>query len=182
MSENRCPRCGWQITTLPVPAACPVCAAPLGHAEPPPPESGPLWRMLGEDGIEYGPVTKAELDQWLREGRISARCKIAAGPQAPWLPAGEIYPQLQAAPRPGTAPLVGTPPASGSERQLVVAILLAVLTPFTGLCGLHRFYTGHIGIGLIQLLTFGGCGIWQLIDIILLASGSYKDADGRPLV
>lgn len=61
------------------------------------------------------------------------------------------------------------------------AALLAILLPFFGLCGIHRFYTGHIGIGIIQLLTGGGCLIWQIIDIILIASGSLKDADGRPL-
>ena len=39
-------------------------------------------------------------------------------------------------------------------------------------------YTGHIGIGLVQLFTFGGCGIWTLIDLILIAVGSYTDAYG----
>jgi TM2 domain-containing membrane protein YozV len=45
----------------------------------------------------------------------------------------------------------------------------------------HRFYTGYIGIGIAQLLTFGGCGIWQLIDLIAIFRGTYADASGRSL-
>lgn len=58
------------------------------------------------------------------------------------------------------------------------ALLLAIVT---GFFGGHRFYTGHIGIGIIQFLTFGGFFIWQIIDIISILFGSFKDADGRPL-
>jgi len=41
-----------------------------------------------------------------------------------------------------------------------------------GAIGVHRFYLGYIGIGIIQILTLGGCGIWYLIDIILIATGA----------
>jgi len=50
---------------------------------------------------------------------------------------------------------------------------------FLGVWGVHRFYTGHIAIGVIQLLTFGGCGIWYLVDLILIIIGSYKDSNGN---
>ena len=53
---------------------------------------------------------------------------------------------------------------------------------FLGLFGIHRFYTKSIVIGIIQLLTLGGCGIWTIIDLILIGTGRYKDGNGNKLV
>ena len=56
---------------------------------------------------------------------------------------------------------------------------------FVGVIGAHRFYTGSTGstgIGVAQLLTLGGCGIWSLVDFITILTGSYKDGNGQPLV
>ena len=64
-------------------------------------------------------------------------------------------------------------------RSWVVTLLLAL---FVGPIGVHRFYTGHIVSGVFQLFTFGGLGIWWLIDVIRILLGSFKDAEGRPLV
>lgn len=64
------------------------------------------------------------------------------------------------------------------ENKFVPALLLCW---FTGAFGIHRFYTGYTTIGIIQLLTLGGCGIWVLIDLILIISGNYKDSDGVTL-
>ncbi|HEX6108521.1 MAG TPA: TM2 domain-containing protein, partial [Ktedonobacteraceae bacterium] len=51
----------------------------------------------------------------------------------------------------------------GMQKDWLTTLLLCI---FLGFLGVHRFYTGHIVIGLIQLFTFGGCGIWWLIDLI----------------
>jgi TM2 domain-containing membrane protein YozV len=64
---------------------------------------------------------------------------------------------------------------SAGSNQLV-AMLLCI---FVGLLGIHRFYLGHIGIGILQLLTAGGCGIWTLIDLILIITGDLKPKDGE---
>ena len=64
------------------------------------------------------------------------------------------------------------------QKEWLVTLLLSF---FVGYLGIHRFYTGHIAIGIVQLLTLGGCGIWALIDFIIILVGNYKDSDGRPL-
>jgi hypothetical protein len=53
---------------------------------------------------------------------------------------------------------------------------------FVGFLGVHRFYTGNTMIGVFQLLTFGGCGLWSTIDLITIATGSYRDGNGKPLL
>jgi len=70
-------------------------------------------------------------------------------------------------------------PAPGEGRDWLTTLLLAI---FLGYLGVHRFYTGHTGIGVAQLLTLGGCGIWTLIDIILIATGSFKDKNHNALI
>ncbi|MBS7292359.1 MAG: TM2 domain-containing protein, partial [Bacteroidales bacterium] len=47
--------------------------------------------------------------------------------------------------------------------------------------GVHRFYTGNTTTGIIMLLTLGGCGIWALIDIIMIACNTYVDGNGQHL-
>lgn len=58
------------------------------------------------------------------------------------------------------------------------AVALALCIPL-GVFGAHRFYVGKIGTGLLQLCTLGGLGLWYLYDLIVLASGEFRDADGR---
>lgn len=62
-----------------------------------------------------------------------------------------------------------------TNKSQLVALLLCF---FFGVFGIHRFYLGYIGIGLIQLFTAGGCGIWALIDLILIITGDLKPKNG----
>ncbi|HEV8598213.1 MAG TPA: TM2 domain-containing protein [Gemmatimonadales bacterium] len=57
------------------------------------------------------------------------------------------------------------------------AVALALCIPL-GVFGAHRFYVGKIGTGLLQLCTLGGMGLWWLYDLITIASGEFRDADG----
>ena len=64
------------------------------------------------------------------------------------------------------------------KRSYVLTLLFSVLL---GYLGIHRFYTGYIWIGLIQLFTAGFGGLWQLIDVIAIIFNKYEDADGQAL-
>jgi len=70
------------------------------------------------------------------------------------------------------------PPIQYSEKEFVPAVLLCF---FLGGLGVHRFYLGKIGTGILMLLTLGGLGIWTIIDFVRLVIGSLGDKDGLPL-
>ncbi len=65
------------------------------------------------------------------------------------------------------------------NKSKLTALLLCI---FFGGIGIHRFYTGKIGTGILWLLTGGCFGIGYVVDIIMIATGKFMDKDGRPLV
>ena len=71
-----------------------------------------------------------------------------------------------------------TVPGVFSSRQYVTTLLLSF---FLGGLGVDRFYLGQTGLGIGKLLTLGGCGIWSLIDLIMIAMRNVTDVDGKPL-
>jgi len=73
---------------------------------------------------------------------------------------------------------ISAPAAADDSKDWLAALLLSI---FLGQLGVDRFYLGYIGLGVLKLLTAGGCGIWWLIDVILIATDGLKDPKGRPL-
>ena len=69
-------------------------------------------------------------------------------------------------------------PAPASEKGFVPTLLLCF---FVGFLGIHRFYVGKVGTGLLQLVTFGGFGIWALVDFVMIVVGNFRDKDGQPI-
>jgi len=65
-----------------------------------------------------------------------------------------------------------------SPKLLLPAVLLCL---FLGTIGVHRFYVGKIGTGVLMILTLGGCGVWTLIDLVMLIVGAFRDKEGRKL-
>lgn len=185
---------------------CPQCEAvirvPDGSGLP------DQWHVKTSEGADYGPVSRSELDTWCQEGRLDAQCQLLQAGASHWQWATEVYPTLAAQPaakEPAAAVTPVSPPNfaspapavqenpfdfasqpsrsvsySGqlSDKSKVVAGLLGL---FLGQLGVHRFYLGYTGIGLAMLFTAGGCGIWALIDSIMIFAGSVRDSHGRVL-
>lgn len=65
------------------------------------------------------------------------------------------------------------------KKDWLITLLLCI---FVGSLGVHRFYVGKIGTGVLMLLTFGGCGIWTIIDLIMIIVGKFQDNEGNVIV
>lgn len=120
--------------------------------------SGPVW-VVQLPGQQQQAVDNLTLRQW------AIAKYIQPGTQVQDSRTGNIFAASQI-------------PGVYSDKEYLVALLLSL---FLGYLGVDRFYTGHIGLGVGKLLTFGGCGIWALIDFILYAIRNVTDSNGLPL-
>jgi hypothetical protein len=109
-------------------------------------------------GQETGPHSFAELQGMVKGGSVSATTMVRKD-------AGQLFQASQV-------------PGLFSDKSWTTALILSVLT---GGLGIDRFYLGYTGLGIAKLLTLGGCGVWAIIDIVLIATRKLPDANGMPL-
>ena len=103
-------------------------------------------------------LTTDELNQWARAGKIAGDSIVVDANGEHWN-AKQI-------------------PGVFSNRDWLVALVLSVIV---GTLGVDRFYLGKIGTGILKLITFGGLGVWTIIDIILIAVKKLDDKEGFKL-
>jgi hypothetical protein len=114
-----------------------------------------ISRMGGEEG----PYSVADLQSQARAKHITATTMVRRAEGGNWFPVGEV-------------------PGVFSDKDWLTAVILSFVV---GTLGIDRFYLGYTGLGVLKLITLGGCGIWALVDLILIAMGSVPDSNGLPL-
>jgi TM2 domain-containing membrane protein YozV len=75
--------------------------------------------------------------------------------------------------------LIDVPAAPQPTRHFLIAFFFSFMW---GMFGVDRFYLGKIGTGILKLITFGGFGIWMIIDLALIMSGAMRDRNDQPLL
>ncbi|MCA8963339.1 MAG: NINE protein [Planctomycetes bacterium] len=127
----------------------------------------------------YGPYSLDQVNTMIVAGRMDEQDLAWIEGAPTWQALGTVPGVVRVPP-----PLAPMRPADESERLVLPAFLLAF---FLGVFGVHRFYVGKTGSGLVMLLltiTAVGLlvtGIWYLIDTIVIACGGFTDGEGKRL-
>lgn len=150
VEKRYCPSCGASCVT----AFCPVCGAATVAGEAPAkkrcPNCGAWYDSNCCPNCGYGGYQKAERP---RE------------PEVTYVPPQQVV----------VMPTATVRGERVSPRSRWVAFFLCM---FLGVIGVHRFYVGKIASGLLYLFTGGFFGVGYVVDLLAIALGSFRDANG----
>ena len=133
------------------------------------------YQMSGET---KGPIEATALQTLACEGVLDANSPVMPEGSSEWGTVAQHESTLGVTRGPdGRYIKVGA--IGGSGKDWTVALVLSVLL---GELGVDRFYLGYTGLGILKLVTLGGCGIWWIYDVIMIATQKLPDAEGQPLV
>lgn len=138
------------------------------------------WTHRLQEGAPQD-LTQEEQRRGLHEPLREAPPQRTSMSQAPWMErAGSSMSKAERAFKERAAQRAREYPTA-SPRSTLIAVCLAIVGAF-GVGGLHRFYVGKWGTGFLWLLTGGLFGVGTVLDLILIATGQFKDKEGRPLL
>ena len=133
----------------------------------------------------YGPYSLEEVNRLLVAGRLSPNDLAWVEGSPDWTRLGHVAGTMRVPPVQPSARVVQPREAGESDRLILPAFLLAF---FLGVFGVHRFYVGKTGSGIVMLvltLTLVGAivtAIWATVDWILLVCGAFRDGEDRRIV
>ena len=110
-----------------------------------------MYKIVGIDGQQYGPVAADQIRRWLAENRVNAHSLVQAEGSPEWKPLAsfpEFAADIKIAPPPMTAPYSSYPNPRASNK--IAAGICGILL---GWLGVHKFILGYTGAGLIMLLV-----------------------------
>ena len=113
-----------------------------------------MFKIIGGDGRQYGPIPADQLIQWIGEGRANGQTLVQPDGALDWKPLAG-FPEFAA--RLGAS---GVPPVIGHEDLRKSKLIAGLFGILLGGIGIHRFYLGYIGLGVAQIIvTIVTCGI-----------------------
>jgi TM2 domain-containing membrane protein YozV len=134
-----------------------------------------MYKIIGADGQQYGPVTADQVRRWIAERRANGQTLVQVEGTPDWKPLGAIS-EFAADLRPPPAPPLATPPPtqpSAAASRAGSKIPAGVFGILLGPLGIHKFILGYVGAGLITLaVTVLTCGLaWPITHVIGLVEG-----------
>jgi len=116
-----------------------------------------MYKIIGANGQQYGPIGAEEIRRWLAANRVNARTLVLIEGSSEWKPLG-AFPELM--PESGTVPPTITPPQQSIASRASNKIVAGICGILLGSLGIHKFILGYTGAGLIMLMvTVLTCGI-----------------------
>jgi TM2 domain-containing membrane protein YozV len=113
-----------------------------------------MYKVIGADGQQYGPIAADQLRRWIAEGRANAQTSVQLEESPEWKPLGtiaEFAADLKPPPLGAPASFAPGPFAASSRASNKVAA--GVCGILLGSLGVHKFILGYTGAGLIMLLV-----------------------------